>query len=136
MKKFDYIILSLLILTATVTLFALTGNNKAFSNSPVEATNKIRFDVSLRGVASTQNEELFITNGETFLTIRNVPYKKLSIKKVEKKKRQIAITSYDKKNGYILIDDPGLPYQNDYIVTLEDTAKITADGAVVGGNKI
>ena len=135
MKKFDYMILGILFFMAIVSLFVLTGNNKSFSETPVEAVNKVKFDVSLRGVTSTMESDLFVKNEKTFLTIRNVPYKKLDIVNVEKTKRKIAVAS-NNKIGYMLVDDPTLPYQHDYIITLEDVAKITDDGAVVGGNKI
>ena len=37
---------------------------------------------------------------------------------------------------FAIIDDPVQPFQYDLIVSLKDNAKITDDGAVVGGNKI
>ena len=37
---------------------------------------------------------------------------------------------------YILVKDPAQPAIYDAVVTISDTAKITKDGAVVGGNKI
>ena len=37
---------------------------------------------------------------------------------------------------YVLINDPAQPSLYDAVVTVKDTAKITKDGAVVGGNKI
>ena len=40
------------------------------------------------------------------------------------------------KRPYIVAEDISLPYQYDMIITLIDDAKITKDGAVVGGNKI
>ena len=36
----------------------------------------------------------------------------------------------------LTVEDPSQAYVYDMIVTLSDTAKITKDGAVVGGNKI
>ena len=57
--------------------------------------------------------------------------------KVDKQKKQVVvptISSSGKK--YVTIDDPCHPNQFDFVVTLEDEAKITADGPVVGGNKI
>ena len=36
----------------------------------------------------------------------------------------------------LVVDDVSQAYMYDIIVTLTDTAKITKDGAVVGGNKI
>ena len=40
------------------------------------------------------------------------------------------------KQPFIVIDDYSQPYQYDFVVSLIDDAKITKDGAVVGGNKI
>lgn len=37
---------------------------------------------------------------------------------------------------YFLVPDPAQPAIFDAVVTITDTAKITKDGAVVGGNKI
>ena len=38
--------------------------------------------------------------------------------------------------SFILVDDPASNNLYDITVTLKDTAKITKDGAVVGGNKV
>lgn len=39
-------------------------------------------------------------------------------------------------SGYQVVDDVTSPFNYDFLVTVEDDAKITKDGAVVGGNKI
>ena len=39
-------------------------------------------------------------------------------------------------NNYQVVDDLSSPFSYDFLVTVEDDAKITKDGAVVGGNKI
>ena len=36
----------------------------------------------------------------------------------------------------MVVDDVTSPFNYDFLVTVEDDAKITKDGAVVGGNKI
>ena len=47
-----------------------------------------------------------------------------------------AIPSSKTKEAYILVKDPTQPAIFDAVVTISDVAKITKDGAVVGGNKI
>ena len=42
----------------------------------------------------------------------------------------------DGDKPYMIVQDFSQLYVYDYIIKLEDTAKITKDGPVVGGNKI
>ncbi len=136
MKKFDYVILLAGVLVFSVFLFVMTGNNKSFSETPVEAEKTIAFDVVLRGVTTTSESSLFSTTEKTFLTIRNVPYKDLSVTQVKKIRRQAVLPALNTKKKYITVEDDSNPYLFDFVVTLKDDAKITADGPVVGGNKI
>lgn len=137
MKKFDYVVLICAFLAMVITLFVFTGNNKSFSSTPIESVALINFDVAIKGVTITDTKELFKEGEKTFLTIRNVPYKDLKILKIYKQKKQIVVpTISNSAKKYITIDDPCHKNQYDYVVTLEDEAKITADGPVVGGNKI
>ena len=46
----------------------------------------------------------------------------------------LSLGNYSK--SYQIVDDLTSPFNYDFLVTLEDDAKITKDGAVVGGNKI
>ena len=83
----------------------------------------------------TVKDELFVKGEKSFLTIRNVPYQELNIVSVEKERKMAAISASNPQ-GYIVTEDVSYPNQYDYVITLEDEAKITSDGAVVGGNKI
>ena len=136
MKKFDYILVCLISLILMVFLLVFTGKNKVLSSSPVEAVKDVYFNVSIRGVTLTGNADIFKESENTFLTIRNVPYKKLKIVAVEKFKKKKMMPSSKGQDKFILVDDLALNNQFDYIITLKEEAKITDDGPVVGGNKI
>ena len=61
----------------------------------------------------------------------------LKILEVNFQPKKIAIPTTKNKKGYKIITDPALPWQFDFVVTLEDTVKVTHDGEyVVGGNKL
>jgi len=102
----------------------------------IEATSNITFQVFLRGVTVTSENFPIKVNDKTFITIRNVPYTELSVVDVTSSPRQTALSSVKNDKQYILINDPTQQAVFDAIVTITDTAKITKDGAVVGGNKI
>ena len=71
----------------------------------------------------------------TFISIRNVPYSDLKIVDVDYNQKMITIPA-NNSNGYIIVPDAAQPNTFDIVVTVTDNAKITKDGAVVGGNKI
>lgn len=106
------------------------------ADKQIEATSAITFQVFLRGVTVTGEEFPIKAEDKTFITIRNVPYTELNVVKVTSQARQTAIPSQRVKEQYVLINDPAQPAIYDAVVTITDTAKITKDGAVVGGNKI
>lgn len=135
LKPLDYIIIIAVIAVLLIGLLVIKGKNK-FSKSPVEATQKIAFQVMLRSVSVTDNVMPFRVGEEAFITIRNVPYTKLQIIDSKFSQKKKMISTGNGKQPYIIVDDVSLPYQYDMIVTLIDEAKITKDGAVVGGNKI
>lgn len=134
-KKADWIFfgcgLAILIVLILVTL----GANKFLSKSPVLEEKNIVFTVFFRGVTITDTQSPFKPNENTFITIRNVPYTKLKITDVKFDRRKVLLET-DKKGEYKLFDDVSLPYLYDFEVYLTDKAKITDDGAVVGGNKL
>lgn len=135
MKKFDYLIIVVVCFALLIGVLAFTGKNKKLSASPIEATQTIQFNVSVKGATVSTDEE-FIKEGENvFLTIRNVPYKELKVVSLKKDRKKVVIESKN-SNGYTIVDDAANPNQYDYLIRLEDEAKITSDGAVVGGNKI
>lgn len=106
------------------------------ADKQIEATSPITFQVFLRGVTVTGEEFPIKSNDKTFITIRNVPYTELNVVKVSSESRKTALPSQKAKEQYILIQDPAQPSIYDAVITISDTAKITKDGAVVGGNKI
>ena len=135
LKPFDYIIIAAVIVVIAIGVLVYAGKNK-FSSSPVEATKKIAFQVMLKGVSITDTQIPFKAGDETFITIRNVPYTKLKIVDVAYQPRKIVLPVNNPQQPFIVVDDFSQPYQYDFVITLMDEAKITADGAVAGGNKI
>lgn len=134
LKKVDYVIIGFICLLLLVTGLVFVGKNK-FSKSPVEAEKKVAFQVFFRGITITNPVSPFQVNDDSFITIRNVPYTKLKIVDVKFDKRKIMLPANNKQK-YIVVDDVTSPFQYDFLVTLVDNAKITKDGAVVGGNKL
>jgi len=131
----DIIIISGVIIALLVGIFTMKHFRQT-ADKQIEATSEINFQVFLRGVTVT-GEEFPIKAGEkTFITIRNVPYTELSVNGVAYTPRQTAIASAKTEKQYVLINDPSQPAIFDAVVSITDTAKITKDGAVVGGNKI
>lgn len=106
------------------------------ADKQIEATSNISFQVFLRGVTVTGVDFPIKSEQSTFITIRNVPYTELKVLDVNYAPRMMAINSDVKGEKYILIKDPAQPSIYDAIITITDSAKITKDGAVVGGNKI
>ena len=129
----------IIILGVIIALFVGVFTMKHFrqtADKQIEATSAITFEVFLRGVTVTGEEFPIKEADKTFITIRNVPYTELSVTGVTTSSRKTAIASQKAVDQYILINDPAQPSVFDAIITISDTAKITKDGAVVGGNKI
>ena len=119
------VIIALLVGVATMKHFRQTADKQ------IEATSAITFQVFLRGVTVTGEEFPIKPNEKTFITIRNVPYTELEVLNITSESRKTFAPS-----SRLLVNDPSQPAIFDAIVTITDTAKITKDGAVVGGNKI
>ncbi len=133
-KMVDFIIIAGVIL-ALIVGFITFANFRQTADKQIEATSKIRFQVFIRSVTLTA-EKLPIEKGKkTFISIRNVPYSDLDIVDVQSDRKKIVLPSFNSKN-LIVVEDASQANLYDVVVTLEDTAKITKDGAVVGGNKI
>ena len=130
------IIIILGVITALIVGILTIKHFRQTADKQIEATSKITFQVFLRGVTVTGEEFPIKPSDKTFITIRNVPYTELNVVEISSSPRQSAITSAKASEQYILIKDPAQPALFDAIVTIEDVAKITKDGAVVGGNKI
>lgn len=135
LKPLDYIIIAAVVVVLIIGVLVVKGKNK-FSKSPVEATQKVAFQVMLRSVSVTDNIMPFRVGEEAFITIRNVPYTKLQIIDSKFSPKKTMIPTGNPRRPYIVAEDISLPYQYDMIITLIDEAKVTKDGAVVGGNKI
>ncbi len=136
LRPFDYLVIAIIFVIIIVGLLTYTGK-RATSSNQIETTTNVELEVYLRGVNVTSDEPVFKKGEETFITIRNVPYTKLTIKDVKFDKRKAIIPTINPKKPYIVIDDDTAPYQYDYLVKLNDSAKITKDGdAVLGGNKV
>ena len=123
------VIIALFVGLSTVKHFRQTADKQ------IEATSPIVFQVFLRGVTVT-GEEFPIKVGEkSFITIRNVPYTELNVIDVISNPRTIAVSSSKVIEQYVLVNDPAQPSLYDAVITVSDTAKITKDGAVVGGKR-
>jgi len=129
----------IIIIGVTIALIIGIATMKHFrqtADKQIEATSPITFQVFLRGVTVTGDEFPIEKGNKTFITIRNVPYTELNVIGVTSSPRQTAVASNRADKQYLLIKDPAQPAIFDAIITITDTAKITKDGAVVGGNKI
>ena len=138
MKNFHLvdILIVLGVIIALIVGVMTTKHFRQTADKQIEATSPITFQVFLRGVTVTGEDFPIKANDKTFITIRNVPYTELNVLDVSSEARKTAIASSKAVNQYILVKDPTQPAIYDAVVTITDTAKITKDGAVVGGNKI
>lgn len=145
MDKFKFKAVDLIIVIgiflALLVGFITYKNFRQTASKQIEATSQINFDVFIRGITYT-GDDLPIKSGEkTFISIRNVPYSDLQIVSVKTEKRKVVLprltTSTNNDNKTVLVvEDPSQSNVYDILVSLTDVAKITKDGAVVGGNKI
>ena len=138
MKNFHLvdILIVLGVIIALIVGVMTTKHFRQTADKQIEATSPITFQVFLRGVTVTGEEFPIKANDKTFITIRNVPYTELNVLEVSSDVRKTAVASSKAVEQYILVKDPTQPAIYDAVVTITDTAKITKDGAVVGGNKI
>ncbi len=137
LKKFkvDLIIVGCVIIALCVGFVTYKGYRQT-ADKQIEATSNIIFKVYMRGVTFS-GESIPIKKGEkTFISIRNVPYSDLDIVDVKADRRKLVLQTPSTKKVVIVVEDPAQPDLYDVVVTLTDKAKITKDGAVVGGNKI
>lgn len=133
-KPVDFIIVAGVILALIVGFFTFT-NFRQTADRQIEAVSKIRFDVFIRGVTLTGNEIPMNKDEQTFISIRNVPYSDLNIIDVKADRKKTVLPTFNSKK-VVVVEDISQANLYDIIVTLEDNAKITKDGAVVGGNKV
>ena len=137
MKKIrlvDFIIIAFCIVALCVGFYTYKGFRQT-ADKQIEATSKIVFKVFMRGVTFS-GEQIPIKKGDkTFISIRNVPYSNLDVVDVNADRRKIVIPTPTGQK-VLTVTDESQPDLYDVVVTLTDIAKITKDGAVVGGNKI
>lgn len=133
-KLVDIIIVLGLLLAVAVGVVTIKHYRETASKQ-IEATSKIDFNVFLRGVTLSCDEIPIKKGDKTFISIRNVPYSDLNILDVSATPKMITVAA-PSSLGYKVVPDAAQPNTYDITVTVTDTAKITKDGAVVGGNKI
>ena len=134
-KTVDWIILGGVLIALIVGSLTFTHVRQT-AGKQIEATSKIGFQIFLRGVTIT-SQDLPMKKGEkTFLTIRNVPYSDLDIIDVVADTKKVVLPNARGKEQFTVLPDVSQAASFDVLVTVADTAKITKDGAVVGGNKI
>ncbi len=133
LRPLDIIIIVIILAAMLAGAFTFLGK-RATSSNQIEASTKVDIEVYFRNVVVTSNNSPFEEGDETFITIRNVPYTKLKIVNVNYDRKKVIL--HTERNNYQVVDDLTSPFSYDFLVTVEDDAKITKDGAVVGGNKI
>lgn len=138
MKKFRIIdlIILLAVALALVVGYLTYKHFRQTASKQIESTSKIGFQVFLRGVTITGNVNPIKVGDQTFISIRNVPYTNLKIVDVKADTKKTLMENPAKKPPFLVVDDYSQLFMYDIVVTIIDTAKITKDGAVVGGNKI
>lgn len=138
MKKIRIIdvVIILCVILALVVGFFTYKHFRQTASKQVESTSKIAFQVFLRGVTITGRENPIKTGEDTFISIRNVPYTNLKVVDTKIDTKKVVMPSSKSKEPFVLVEDYSQAFMYDIIVTVIDTAKITKDGAVVGGNKI
>ncbi len=133
-KKVDLIIIAGVIIALLVG-FVTFKNIRQTADKQIEATSKISFTVFIRGITYTGADLPIKADEKTFISIRNVPYSDLDIMDVQAERKKVVLPTVNNKK-VMVVEDVSQANMYDVTVTLTDTAKITKDGAVVGGNKI
>ncbi len=131
----DFIIVVCVIIALAVGFVTYKGFRQT-ADKQIEATSNIVFKVYMRGVTFSGSEIPIKKGDKTFISIRNVPYSDLEIVDVKADRRKIVLPTLNSKKVVIVVEDVAQPDLYDVVVTLTDKAKITKDGAVVGGNKV
>lgn len=135
LKPLDITILGIIVIALIVGGLTFLGK-RVTSKSQIEASSQVEIEAFFRGVVVTSANTPFNKGDETFITIRNVPYTKLKIKSVNYERKKTIVPTMNPKQPFAVVEDVTSPFQFDFLVTVVDNAKITKDGAVVGGNKI
>ena len=133
-KPVDLIIVCGVVIALIVGFFTYK-NFRQTAAKQIEATSQISFQVFIRGLTYTGSDMPIRAGEKTFISIRNVPYTDLDIVSVKAERKKVILPVL-KANKVMIVDDVSQANMFDVTVNLKDTAKITKDGAVVGGNKI
>lgn len=133
LKKFDYVILSVVLVLVILACGIFISKSK-ISKTPLVSENTVVFQVFFRGITLTELKNPFVPMEESFITIRNVPHKKVTILATKMFPRMQWIALPD--GNVRAVEDLSTPSLFDGQVVLVDDAKITDDGAVLGGNKL
>lgn len=138
MKKIRIIdiVIILCVIAALVVGFFTYKHLRQTASKQIESTSKIAFQVFLRGVTITGRVNPIKIGDDTFISIRNVPYTNLKVVDVKADTKKIVMPSPNPRVPFVMVEDYSQAFMYDIVVTVIDTAKITKDGAVVGGNKI
>ncbi len=138
-RPFDLIVI-IGVVVALLVGFVTFKHFRQTADKQIETTTPIVFDVYLRGITLTSGQNPIHTGDKTFISIRNVPYSDLEIVNVKTERRHVVLPMINNvksaAKNVLVSEDVSQPNVYDIVVTLTDTAKITKDGAVVGGNKV
>lgn len=130
------IVIVLGVIAALVVGFFTYKNFRQTASNQVEKTANIAFQVFLRGVTITGKTNPIMAGDDTFISIRNVPYTNLKVIDVKTDTKKTIMPNPKGNPAFLLVEDYSQVFMYDIIVTVIDKAKITKDGAVIGGNKI
>ena len=131
----DLVVIGFVILAIGGFTLVKLGKYKTSANAVIK-TADVQFDLILKGEKLTSKVSPIKKGDKAFITLRNIPYTDLEIVNVQLMHKKLIIPNPDKNPKALIIDDLTEPFAFDFIVTLKDTAKITKDGPVIGGNKI
>jgi hypothetical protein len=130
------IIIVIGVIAALAVGFFTYKNFRQTASNQVEKTAKIAFQVFLRGVTITGKINPIKIGDDTFISIRNVPYTDLKVIDVKTDTKKTIMPNPKGNPAFLLVEDYSQVFMYDIVVTVVDTAQITKDGAVIGGNKI
>lgn len=99
----------------------------------VQAEGPTEVTLTIRG-ARIQDPGVIKAGEKAFITIRNQPYAKVDVVKVDWVRRPYAFVGPGGKVQTIA--DPMDPLATDLVVTIRDHGQATEDGIVLGGNKV
>ncbi|MCL1467942.1 DUF4330 domain-containing protein [Argonema galeatum] len=128
---------ALVILLVVVGIFFFPGTSGSVAQLGV-TTKPIEVDVVVRGLSIRNPQELikeFQTKKKTDIIIRNQPYGQVDIKSVKELSRSVVVPQPD--GSVKALPDPRKDtFSTDMLITLAGKAQITANGPVLGNNKI